>query len=183
MFVESSSAAVPIIENADFEVGISLYPIPDGVNANGSVIGGASLWIFDGIPEETQDAAWEFVKYLLEPEIQAEWTTRTGYFPVSQDVHETETYVEYLEEYPAFQTALDQLHLGDVNHVTQGAYIGVYPDIRVIMEDAFEDILQNDANISEKLDEANDAITSAMERYERTEAQTPMNNANSKEEK
>lgn len=169
MFVDSSSVAVSIIEDADFDVGIAMYPVADNKNPEGSVIGGASLWVFNDVPEETQEAAWDFVKYLVEPEVQAEWTTKTGYFPVTTEVYETDQYQTYLEEYPEFQTALDQLHLAEVHPVTQGAYIGVYPEIRVIMEDMIERILSGEVSVEDGLNQANEQATDDLVRYQRTE--------------
>lgn len=168
MFVDSSSAAVRTIEEASFEVGIAKYPIADGVEPHGSVIGGASLWIFDDIPRETQEAAWDFIQYLIQPDVQAEWTTNTGYLPVSKDVYETDEYKAYLEKYPEFHAVLDQLHLSEVDPINQGAYIGVYHDIRVIMEDQFERILDGTVEVEEALNLANDEVTEALERYQKT---------------
>lgn len=169
MIIDSSSAAVPIIESAPFEVGMAEYPVPDGVEPHGSVIGGASLWIFDEIPEEKQEAAWDFVQYLTETETQIFWATNTGYFPINKDIFDTEEYKEYLEKYPEFQAAIDQLHRAEVNPITQGAFIGVYQDVRLAVEDQFERVLEGSVTIEEALDATNDIVTDALERYEKTE--------------
>jgi len=169
MMVDSSSAAVPTIDTASFDVGIAKYPIPDGMDPQGSVIGGASLWIFDSIPEETQEAAWDFVQHIMKTETQTEWVSGTGYYPVTTDVYETEEYKQHLEEYPEVQVSLDQLALSKVTPVNQGAYIGVYPDIRVIIEDAIERILDGSESVEDALDRANDEVTDALERYKKTE--------------
>ncbi|NGP45249.1 ABC transporter substrate-binding protein [Bacillaceae bacterium SIJ1] len=167
MIVDTSSNAVPAIEDASFDLGIAKYPVADGVEPHGSVIGGASLWIFDDIPEETQHAAWDFVQYLLEPDTQVKWTTNTGYYPVSTDVYENELYKTHLENYPQVQATLDQLHLAEVSPVTQGAYIGVYPDIRIIIEDQVEKILEGSLTIDEALDQANDEVTEVLQQYQK----------------
>ena len=169
MVAHTSSAAVPTIDEAPFEVGIALYPVPDGVEPHGSVIGGASLWIFDDIPEEKQEAAWDFVKFLVQPDTQAYWTTNTGYFPVNTEVYETEVYQEFLKEYPQIQTTLDQLHLGEVGPANKGAYIGVYPDIYDILETQFEKVMDGSLDIKEALYEGNELVTEELERYKKTQ--------------
>lgn len=169
MMVDTSSNAVPFVDDASFDLGIAKYPVPDDVEPHGSVMGGASLWIFDDIAEETQDAAWDFIEYLLKDETQLKWITETGYYPVSKDVYDTDEYEGYLEEYPQVQTTLDQLHLSEVSPATQGAYIGFYPDIREIMEDKMEEIFDGNVDVEDGLDQANDDANEALEKYQKTQ--------------
>ena len=50
---------------------------PDG----GVIVSGASLWILNNKSEAEQQAAWEFIKFLAQPDTQAFWHVNTGYFP------------------------------------------------------------------------------------------------------
>jgi len=71
--------------------------------------GGGNLYILKGIPEEHQKAAWEFVKWMSQPEIAARWSIGTGYIGVRADAFETETMKEYVAGFPYVLVARDQL--------------------------------------------------------------------------
>lgn len=88
MYLDSSAGVKTIVDNADFEVGVSYLPIPDDAERNGVIIGGASVWMSSGIDEEKQKAAWEFMKYLTTPEVQADWHVKTGYFAINPAAYE-----------------------------------------------------------------------------------------------
>ena len=83
MFLQSSASVRDVVDSAPFEVGVAFLPHPESVEREGVVIGGASLWMVDGKPEAEQEAAWDFMKYVQSPEIQAQWHVSTGYFAIN----------------------------------------------------------------------------------------------------
>jgi sn-glycerol 3-phosphate transport system substrate-binding protein len=68
----------------DVELGVGPMPAPQS-EEGGNVVGGASLWIVKARPEAEQEAAWRFLKFLVEPAQQAEWYAGSGYFPIRSD--------------------------------------------------------------------------------------------------
>ena len=64
MYLDSSAGVRDLIDASKFNVGVSYIPYPEDSKQNGVVIGGASLWMTNMVSEETQQGAWDFMKYL-----------------------------------------------------------------------------------------------------------------------
>ncbi len=103
----SSTAYVRYLEdNARFPVVTA--PLPRGVRA--SVPTGGTMFVLPrAAPDQEKRAAWEFVRWMCAPEQTIDWSTRTGYMPV------TTTAATRLEEsgwyarHPNDRVAYDQL--------------------------------------------------------------------------
>lgn len=137
MYLDSSAGLTAVIKNSDFEVGTAFIPNESGI-FNGSVIGGASLWITNSNNRAKEDAAWDFVKYAVSKDVQAFWSASTGYFPVNKDSYETPVMAEVMEKMPQFKTIVEELKATNKNRATQGAILGVFPDVREKMVEAME---------------------------------------------
>lgn len=87
MYLDSSAGVRDLIDASKFNVGVSYIPYPEDSKQNGVVIGGASLWMTNMVSEETQQGAWDFMKYLTKPDVQAKWHTATGYFSINPDAY------------------------------------------------------------------------------------------------
>jgi sn-glycerol 3-phosphate transport system substrate-binding protein len=72
-------------------------------------IGGGSLIIPKGVPEDQQKAAWVLIKFLTSPEISGEWSRFTGYFAPSRAAYDLPEMKSYLAANPDAKVALDQL--------------------------------------------------------------------------
>ncbi|MEC0255189.1 ABC transporter substrate-binding protein [Paenibacillus lautus] len=170
MTLDSTASLRGIVSAAEgkFEVGTAFLPKPADGADGGVIIGGASLWLMNNKSEEEQQAAWEFMKYLAEPQTQAYWHVNTGYFPVTTKAYEETLVKENLEKYPQFQTAVDQLHQTTANLATQGAVMGVFPEARQLTETAIEEVLNGQKTAQEALDKAAQEISSKIETYNKT---------------
>ncbi|MEK3806211.1 ABC transporter substrate-binding protein [Bacillus sp. FSL H8-0547] len=142
MFLDSSAGVKALVDNAPFEVGVSYLPVPDEAERQGVVIGGASLWMSKDISEEKQKGAWEFMKYLSTPEVQAKWHVETGYFAINPAAYEEEIVKEQWEKYPQLKVTVDQLHDTKANTATQGALISVFPESRQKIVSGMESLYQ-----------------------------------------
>lgn len=162
MYMDSSAGIADIIEMAPFEVGVAYIPYADEVERHGVVIGGASLWMSKGIAEEEQQAAWEFMKYLTTPEVQAKWHVETGYFAINPAAYEEEIVKEVWEETPQIRVTVDQLQDTKPGLATQGALISVFPESRQHIVTALENLYQG-KDPQEALDEAAEGTNRAME--------------------
>lgn len=164
MFLQSSASARDVIDNAPFEVGIAFLPYPEDQERQGVVIGGASLWMIDGKPEEESKAAWEFMKYLQTPEVQAKWHVGTGYFAVNPAAYEEEVVKEAWAEKPQLQVTVQQLQSTKSSYATQGALMDMLPQGRKIMETALETVYNGgevDQAYKTAVQQFNDAIEQA----------------------
>lgn len=130
MYLDSTAATYDNITSPDFEVGTAAIPHPDGQDPEGVIVGGASVWMMADIPEEIQEAAWEFVKYTVQPDVQAEWSAATGYFPVHTDAYNEPVLEELYGEFPQFLTSVEQLQNTTPSPATQGALMDAFPEVR-----------------------------------------------------
>lgn len=137
MFLDSSAGITGVIKNSNFEVGTAFIPNESG-EFNGSIIGGASLWITKSENKAKQKAAWDFVKYATSKDVQAFWSSKTGYFPVNKESYNTDLMKATMEKMPQFKTIVEELEATNKNTATQGAILGVFPDVREKMVEAME---------------------------------------------
>lgn len=152
-----------------FEVGTAYFPSLTEEDEGQVSIGGASLYMIDSEDEARKDAAWDFIEFMIEPESQAYWNAKTGYFPITVDAHEEPEFKENLEEYPQFQTAIDQLH--DSNPESQGGLSTVYQEIRQIQEAETENMLNGSTTPEEAAQNIIDQSNNAIENYNRVNNQ------------
>lgn len=162
MYMDSSAGVAGTINTAPFDVGVAYIPHADEVQRNGVVIGGASLWMSKGIAENEQQAAWEFMKYLTTPEVQAKWHLDTGYFAINPKAYDEENVKAKWAEFPQYKVTVDQLQDTVPGLATQGALISVFPESRQQIVTALEDLYQGKAP-QEVLDQAAEGTNRAME--------------------
>ncbi|WP_117237806.1 ABC transporter substrate-binding protein [Thermus sediminis] len=109
---------------------------------NGVAIGGAALYVLRGFPAEETEAAWAFVRFLLEPKTQGKWHVATGYFPVVKGVDELPEVRQARVRNPNLTTAIQQLATSKVNNASAGCLMGSFPEIRQYVEAAWEEVLR-----------------------------------------
>lgn len=106
MMYHTTGNLTNVKKNATFDFGVSFLPAK---KQYGSPTGGGNFYIFKDISPEKQQAAWEFVKFMIEPERAAQWSIDTGYVAVRKSAYETERMKKYAAEFPAALVARDQL--------------------------------------------------------------------------
>ena len=149
-----------------FEVGTAYFPALSSEDEGGVSIGGASLWMIESEDEAKKDATWDFMQYLVTPEIQAQWNADTGYFPVNKNAHDEQVFKDNLAEFPQFQTAIDQLH--DATPEDQGALSGVNQEARMYFEAELERLLNDEITAEEAVQNMADQTNAALENYNAT---------------
>ena len=149
--------------NGKFEVGTAYFPKVKSTDEGGVSIGGASLWALNNNDAKKTRATWEFVKFLISPESQAYWNAQTGYFPVTTAAQEEPVFKENVEEYPQFQTAIDQLHDSSPKYV--GALLSVFPEARATVESEIENLLNGNTDVKTAVKNMADAINKSIEEY------------------
>lgn len=162
MFLQSSASSRDVIDNAPFEVGIAFLPHPKEKEREGVVIGGASLWMVDGKDQAEKDAAWDFMKFVQQPEIQAQWHVDTGYFAINPAAYEEQMVQDAYEEMPQLQVTVEQLQETNSSYATQGAVMDMIPEERRITETALETVF-NGGNVDDAYKTMVDQLNSAIE--------------------
>lgn len=171
MIFDSTSGGFGMTAGAEFNVKTTFIPHTDDSDRNGVVIGGAALWLIDSGDDAINQAAWEFMKFVAEPDQQILWHTGTGYFPVRTDI-ESDELTTFWEENPNFRTAIEQLEAtnttledGSPNYAVLGGRAGPFPAIRQITVEAYSRVLDDGLSPQEALDEAAERANEALENY------------------
>ena len=172
MIFDSTSGALGMQEGADFEVATTYIPHSDSSERNGVVIGGAALWLIDSGDDAVNQAAWEVMKFMAEPEQQVTWHSGTGYFPVRVDMDDNADLADFWAENPNFRTAIEQLGStnttladGSPNYAVLGGKAGPFPAIRQFIVDAYSRVLDDGMSPQEALDEAADKANQELSDY------------------
>jgi sn-glycerol 3-phosphate transport system substrate-binding protein len=169
MTIDSSAALgtiVSILGSGQFpNVTIGVAPMPGPVGKGGVLVGGAALYIVNKSSREKQDAAWQYMKYLLEPEQQATWAAGTGYIPVRESATESSTIQQLWSTQPFFKVAYDQLVSGVNNVATAGPVIGPYQQVRDGVIDELTAMLTQGKSAKSAVKSAAQKGTSAIEEY------------------
>ncbi len=147
-----------------FELGTGLLPIADDVERNGVVIGGASVWLTQGHPQEELEAARDFVLYMTNPENMADWHQLTGYYPVRDSSIDLLESQNWFDDNPNFTVAFDQLTQTIPNQATAGALMGSFLETRTIIEEAIQRVLQG-AEVEAALENAKLLADTRLEEY------------------
>ena len=166
-FITSTADAGNITSAAQengFTVTTGLLPIADGAERNGVVIGGASVWLLAGHPQEELELARDFVLYMTNTENMVSWHKLTGYYPVRNSSVEALEAEGWFEENPNFSVAFDQLLETTPNTATGGALSGSFLDMRTIVGEALQKIY-NGAEVEEALNEAKELADARMAEY------------------
>ncbi len=81
--------------------------LPEGPAKRATVVAGEYLAIFKQSKHPAE--AWTFIKWTLEPEIQAFWAMQSGYLPVRKSVVEIEEFQQFLEQNPGHKAFVGQM--------------------------------------------------------------------------
>src|SRR5262249_8505810 len=113
----------------------------------GNILGGATMWVSDGLDKEVEDGAMAFLLWWSNTENAASWHTASGYVPIrnsSLDLlknlkpgnnilwnikdkkREDIPVANWFEANPAFATATNQLNASKDTPATRGALLGTF---------------------------------------------------------
>ncbi len=169
-FVIYSSSDTTAITNegvdGGFTVEASFMPRNDArTEGGGNIIGGATMWLVDGLDADVQDVALAFLSFMLNPENDADWHRVTGYIPITNaaiDLLESEG---WFEESPNSRIASEQLAAAPETAATAGALVGNFVSIRNVVTDAIEDVLVNDRDVEERMEDARADAQRLLDEY------------------
>ncbi len=153
MYMNSSASRAGVIANAtDFEVGYGMLPHYADTAPQNSIIGGATLWVLQGHPDEENAGVADFFSYLSSPEVQADWHQFSGYLPITQAAYELGQEQNYYEANPGSDVAIEQITLNEPTANSKGLRFGNYVQIRDIIDEEFQQLLSGSKTAQEALD-------------------------------
>lgn len=88
----------------------AVAPLPRGPQQQVTYLAGEHLAIFK--QSAHPEAAWTFLKWVIQPETQARFSQQSGYLPVTRSTLELPSYQAYLETDPYLRAFVEQLPLG-----------------------------------------------------------------------
>jgi len=156
IFIQSSASIGELTKNKN-KLGITYFPHPDNKKANGVAIGGAALWISNDKPKDVQQGAFEFIKYSLKPEVQAQWQKSTGYLALNKDSQKTSILKDLYAKSPESKVPAQQLATAKPNYSNSGILMEGMQLTRQLEEVAMETVY-NGGDINTALTTANKDI-------------------------
>lgn len=122
--------------------------LPQGPVKKATYISGEALAIFK--QSSHPDAAWDFVKWVAQPENQSLFSMSSGYLPIRKSVLNREEYKLFLAKDHAMQSFVDQIAIAKQRPAIDNYYI----NINQFIADAIEKTLVGNKNPKDVLDEA-----------------------------
>jgi sn-glycerol 3-phosphate transport system substrate-binding protein len=149
-----------------FDFRASFMPRNENVDYVGNLIGGATIWMLDGMDQVTEDGALAFMNFFSNPENAAAWHQLTGYIPITEDAVSLLNDEGWYDNEPNAKVASDQLAAAKNTPASLGALIGNFVSIRDVITLAIEDILVNDLDVATRLAQANEEANQLLTEYE-----------------
>ena len=167
IFINSSAGARGIMAAAaEQKVNIVTSPLiyNEAKGYTGNILGGATMWVSDGLDKEVEDGAMAFLLFFGNTENSASWHTASGYVAIRQSSLDLLTNLKpgndllwnikdkkredipstnWFETNPAFATATNQLNASKDTPATRGALLGTFVETRPIINAATEDLMLN----------------------------------------
>ncbi|GIV81964.1 MAG: ABC transporter substrate-binding protein [Anaerolineae bacterium] len=148
-----------------FETVASFLPYNDDTGWTGNLIGGATLWLADGLDPAVEEGALAFLVYLTNTENAADWHKITGYIPIRYSAYDLLEAEGWFEQWPNQTVAVQQLAQSKVTPATSGALVGGFPAIRNVVTAAIDRVLLSDDDPKAVLDEAVAEANRIIEEY------------------
>ncbi len=118
MIYHTTGNLTNIKNNATFDFGVCFLPAG---RQWGAPTGGGNFYITNGISEERQQAAWEFIKFMCDTERAAQWSIDTGYVATRYSCYDTDILKAYYESFPDALVAYEQLEYAQPELTTYSA--------------------------------------------------------------
>jgi sn-glycerol 3-phosphate transport system substrate-binding protein len=171
MAISISSAlrsAIDVVEAGLEGVELGVGPFP-GV-AGGSVkppIFSRSLLIMNQRSEAEQQAAWKLIRWLDEPEQQAELFAGTGFLPVRLSAYQMDAAREVLQKYPLYQVPVDLSSGVPSTPASLGPRVGPSAQAGEIVAQALEEMVVGGKDPDQALEDAAAGYTKELQEYTR----------------
>ncbi len=157
MMWTSTGNLANVRSNAPFDFGVAMLPANE---RRGAPTGGGNFYLFKGSDEAQTKEAFEFIKWITQPEQAAKWSIATGYVAPSPATWETEVMQQYTADFPPALVARDQLE-----HAV--AELSTYENQRVtrVFNDALAAAITGEKTAAEALKEAQAQAEAILKPY------------------
>ena len=169
IFIGSSALRIYNTENSRFGIGYGMLPYWPDVPAapQNSIIGGATLWVLRGRPEEEYKAVARFFAYLSQPRVQAIWHQNTGYLPATQAAYELTRAQGFYDRNPGAAIAIEEINHKPPTENSRGLRLGSFVLVRDAIEDELEEAFAGKKSAKAALDSAVTRGNELLRQFER----------------
>jgi len=169
IFIGSSALRAYVTANSRFDVGYGMLPYWPDIPAapQNSIIGGATLWVLRGRPEEEYRAVARFFAYLSRPQVQAIWHQNTGYLPATQAAYELTRAQGFYDRNPGTAIAIEQINHKPPTENSRGLRLGSFVLVRDAIEDELEQAFAGKKSAKAALDSAVARGNELLRQFER----------------
>jgi ABC-type glycerol-3-phosphate transport system substrate-binding protein len=108
--------------------------LPAGPAKRATVVAGEYLAIFK--QSEHPEAAWAFLKWMVQPEIQAFWSMESGYLPVRMSAMEDPAFHAFLEGHPGQQAFVEQMQYAQAQRPLDYYTLEIQRNLAIAIEQA-----------------------------------------------
>jgi sn-glycerol 3-phosphate transport system substrate-binding protein len=169
---DSSGNLGQLKKTATFRYAAAYLPYDPKIIAKpiNSIIGGAALWPMTA-PNRTATeykGVAEFLAYLGRPSTDAGWSQATGYVPVTHAGYQQNVTDGFYEKTPTSDIGIKQLSRLPVTPNSRGVRLAGMPQIRTIIEAAWEKAIASGATAADVLPEAQTRGDAVINSFART---------------
>lgn len=157
MMYHTTGNLTNVKNNATFDFGVAMLPQKESF---GSPTGGGNFYIFKGVSEERQQAAFDFIKWMTDDERVAQWSIDTGYVATRPSAYETERMKTYAEEFPYCLVARDQLEYGYAELSTYNQ-----AEVQKAIDDAISYVMTDQQDVETALAAAQQTADGILQAY------------------
>lgn len=157
MMYHTTGNLTNVKNNVDFDFGVAMLPADE---TYGSPTGGGNFYIFKGVSEERQQAAFDFIRWMTDDERVAQWSIDTGYVATRPAAYETERMTEYAKEFPYCLVARDQLEYGYAELSTYNQ-----AEVQKAIDDAIAYVMTGQSEVESALETAQETADRILEAY------------------
>lgn len=157
MMYHTTGNLTNVKNNADFNFGVAMLPEKESF---GSPTGGGNFYIFKGVSEERQQAAFDFIKWMTDDERVAQWSIDTGYVATRPSAYETDRMKAYAEEFPYCLVARDQLEYGYAELSTYNQ-----AEVQKAIDDAISYVMTDQQDVETALATAQQTADGILQAY------------------
>ena len=157
MMYHTTGNLTNVKNNATFDFGVAMLPENESF---GSPTGGGNFYIFKGVSEERQKAAFDFIKWMTDDERVAQWSIDTGYVATRPSAYETDRMKKYAEEFPYCLVARDQLEYGYAELSTYNQ-----AEVQKAIDDAISYVMTDQQDVETALAAAQQTADGILQAY------------------
>ena len=164
-----SSGAFNLFEGAAADNGWTLgaAPLiaPDGPN-HGQTLGGSTIYLSDGLAPDVEDAALQFLFYMVQPEQAAELVRAQGYVAITPAANQILEDEGFYDERPWRRSLIEAFALVEgTTPSNSGALFGSFRDYRGIYTSAITLVINDGGDLVDALEDATAEINTLIEEY------------------